>query len=64
MNEQALMQILLDHLSVTEKLLDDHIRLVRECQGIVPNVSPSPELSNMLVTIRAQRHRVQSIVNP
>jgi hypothetical protein len=60
MNEQALMQILLDHLRVTELLLDDHLRLARE----FPNFSPSPELTNMPATIRAQRHRVQAIVNP
>ena len=60
MNEQALMQILLDHLKVTELLLNDHMRLVRE----FPNFSQSPELVNMSATIRAQRSRVEAIVNP
>ena len=63
MNEQALMQILLDHLAVTEKLLEDHTRLVREYAQEFPTFSPSPELPNMLSTIRLQRQRVQTIVN-
>jgi len=59
-NEQALFQALLSHIEVTEKLLEDHIRLVQS----LPEFSPSPALANMLVTIRSLRQRMQAIVNP
>jgi hypothetical protein len=52
MNEQALMQILLDHLTVTEKLLDYHIRLDRDYAQQFPTFSPHSDTSNMLSTIR------------
>jgi hypothetical protein len=60
MNEQALMQILADHLRVTELLLDDYLRLIQ----LHPEFSPSSELHNKLPTIRALRQRVQTIANP
>jgi hypothetical protein len=60
MNEQALMQIFDDLLTVTEKLLEDHIRLARE----MPNFSVNPELLQLTSTIRLQRQRVHTIVNP
>jgi hypothetical protein len=58
MNEQALMQLLLEHLKVTESLVQDHIRLSQ----LSPNFSPSPEFANMISTIRLQRQRVEAIV--
>jgi hypothetical protein len=59
MNEQALMQILADHLRVTELLVDDFFRLAQQS-----DFSVSSELRNKIQTIRAQRQRVQAIANP
>jgi hypothetical protein len=58
MNEQALMQILSAHLRVTELLLEDYLRLAQKVQEF----SPSPELLDMIPTIRAQRQRAEAIV--
>jgi len=60
MNEQALMQILLEQLKITELLLEDHIHLAQR----VENFSIDSKLVNMPSTIRLLRQRVEAIVNP
>jgi hypothetical protein len=60
MNEQALMQILLEHLKITELILDDHIHLSQR----VENFSIDSRLVNMPATIRLLRQRAEAIVNP
>jgi hypothetical protein len=58
-NEKVLIEMVLNLALVTEKLLDDHIRLAQSMTAHF-----DPELSGMLPTIRVLRHRVQEYLKP
>jgi len=67
-NDAALLQILAEHLNVTERLLETVIPVVNAARVhpdfALPALEDHPTLQEMLATTHLLRQRVESIVRP
>jgi hypothetical protein len=58
-HERALLEVMAEHLRVTEALLENHILIAQTSTG----GAVDPKLVDMLPTTRAQLKRVQELLN-